>query len=313
MKKIEKSNKILWTLIGIGSIMLLLLILISSIIDIGERLANIHIYISYAYYVLIALIVIVCIVFPVIHILSAPSFQLNNDTDSNKQAKRKNKNHKTLKKIAKNIIENNDSIPDIRKEVLKTVLSNRKELQNQMEPIINLYIKEDISKVINKYSANVFFKTALSQNSNLDAFAIIMCNIQMVKEIVYISGYRPSNTKLNKLTFKILRNVLVSYGINEGNISDMVNKFLNSTTSFIPIIGSLVEMGVQGSVNAFLTARVGIQTRKFLFKEYHLSNVIDNELEEKEAKNRVTELKKEIEKMKKEDKQQKKEREKIFK
>ena len=313
MKKIEKSNKILWTLIGIGSIMLLLLILISSIIDIGERLANIHIYISYAYYVLIALIVIVCIVFPVIHILSAPSFQLNNDTDSNKQAKRKNKNHKTLKKIAKNIIENNDSIPDIRKEALKTVLSNRKELQKQMEPIINLYIKEDISKVINKYSANVFFKTALSQNSNLDAFAIIMCNIQMVKEIVYISGYRPSNTKLNKLTFKILRNVLVSYGINEGNISDMVNKFLNSTTSFIPIIGSLVEMGVQGSVNAFLTARVGIQTRKFLFKEYHLSNVIDNELEEKEAKNRVSELKKEIEKMKKEDKQQKKEREKIFK
>lgn len=313
MKKIEKSNKILWTLIGIGSAILLLLILISSIIDIGERLSTIHIYVSYIYYVLIALIVIICIVFPIIHILSAPSFKLNNETDPIKQTKRKNSNYKTLKKIAKNIIENNDNIPDVRKAALSAVLSNKKELQKQLEPIINLYIKEEISKVINRNAANVFFKTAISQNSNLDALAIIMCNIQMVKEIVYISGYRPSNIKLNKLTFKILRNVLISYGINEGNVSDMVNKFLNSSTSFIPIIGSLVEMGVQGTVNAFLTARIGIQTRKFLFKEYHLANVIDNELEEKEAKTRISELKKEVEQMRKEDRQNKKEREKQVK
>lgn len=303
----NKNKNKFWILIGIGSAILLLLILISSIIQIGERLATIHIYVSYAYYILLTIMIIALIIYPTIYILSSPSFKINDDSDPMKQTKRKNHNYKTLKKIAKNIIENNENIPLIRKESLKTVLNNKKELQNQLEPIINLYIKEDISKIMNKHAINVFVRTALSQNNNLDAISIIMSNVEMVKEIVYTAGYRPSNAKLSKLTFKILRNVLISYGINEIKISDMVKTFLKTSTQFTAVIGPLVEMSLQGTANALLTYRVGIQTRKFLFKEYHLSNVIDNELEIKEAETRITELKKEIERMRKEDKQMKKE------
>lgn len=305
-----KQNKKIWIPLGIGSSIILILILIGSIIQIGEKLATIHIYLSYGFYALIILVTIFLIIIPLVKLLSAPSFKLTHYDDEEKKTKRKHANYKTLKKIALNLIESENSIPSERKEDLKKSLHNKKELYKKLEPIINLYIKKDISKIINRSGIDVFFRTAISQNNNLDAVAIIFANIQMVKKIVYAAGYRPTNTKMSILTVKVLRNVLISYGLNEANISNLVQMFLKagkqSFEKMAIIIGPMVDMCVQGTANAFLTMRVGIKLRKFLFEEYNLSLIQDEELEIDEAERRIKELKDEVALMIKEDKINKK-------
>lgn len=310
-----KQNKKLWITLGIGASILLILILIGSILQIGEKLATIHIYLAYGFYILIALLTIILIIYPVIKIFSAPSFKLSHYDDEEKREKCKTSNYRTLKKIAQNLINSENSIPIERKEELKKVLNNKKELHRKLEPIIKLYIKNDISKIINKNGMDVFLRTALSQNSNLDAIAIIMANIQMAKQIVYTAGYRPTNTKMSILTVKLLRNVLISYGLNEANISNLVQMFLKASKQSFEkmaiIIGPMVDMCVQGTANAFLTMRVGINLRKFLFEEYHLSLITDEELDVEEAERRIKEVKEEITTMIKEDKQRKKNKEEL--
>ena len=48
----KKKTNIIWYLIAIGFITLFLLVLLSSIISIGERLRGLHLYVEIGFYIL---------------------------------------------------------------------------------------------------------------------------------------------------------------------------------------------------------------------------------------------------------------------
>ena len=56
MKK-KDSTKIFWYAIAIGFILLFVLILLSSVLDVGERLRQVHPYVEYGFYGLAFLLV----------------------------------------------------------------------------------------------------------------------------------------------------------------------------------------------------------------------------------------------------------------
>ncbi|PKK96526.1 MAG: hypothetical protein CVV58_05890, partial [Tenericutes bacterium HGW-Tenericutes-3] len=63
MKK-KDSTKLFWYLIAIGFIVLFILILLSSVLDVGERLRTIHPYVEYGFYGLAAILVYLLIIRP---------------------------------------------------------------------------------------------------------------------------------------------------------------------------------------------------------------------------------------------------------
>ena len=70
MKK--SKTKIFWISIAIGCLIVFTLMLLSSVINIGERLRKLHVSVEIAFYVLVFLIVFLVIINPIRIILTSP-------------------------------------------------------------------------------------------------------------------------------------------------------------------------------------------------------------------------------------------------
>src|SRR5690554_1650727 len=101
MKK-KDSTKIFWYLTAIGFIILFLLMLLSSILDVGERLRNISQYLEYAFYVITVLLVYVLILRPVHIILFSPTFSVQTTLDDEKASV---KNFRLYKRVVKRLVD----------------------------------------------------------------------------------------------------------------------------------------------------------------------------------------------------------------
>ena len=100
----------------------------------------------------------------------------------------------------------------------------------------------------------------------------------MIKDIVFLYGFRPSDTKLMKIFSTVLSNSLIAYGLGNVRIGNSVVKTMGDMAKGIPILGSaisvLVDSSVQGLSNATLTAVIGRQTVSYLKREYRLQNIL---------------------------------------
>lgn len=257
-----KKKNIIWIMIGIGSVIIILLILISSILDVGEHLRKINKYVEYAFYALSFLLVYFLILNPLRIIIFAPTFSVATILDKDVKHKRK-----TYKKVTKNLIRSG-SLKEEDKNLLVQSLKNGSNLDEALNTYFNKSLKAEINKIIIRNAKSVMVSTAISQNGRLDFISVVVINIKMIKEIVLKCGFRPSYPKLGKLAANVFSTALIAEGLEGLDFSDL---FPTSTTNFlseIPLIKPVASSILQGISNALLTIRIGIVTRKYLFTEY---------------------------------------------
>ena len=113
-------------------------------------------------------------------------------------------------------------------------------------------------------------------------------NLQMIKDIVFLYGFRPSDAKLMKIFGAVVRNSLISFGLGSLQIGNAVAQTGGDAARSIPFLGSaisaLVDSSIQGLTNGTLTAVIGYQTIRYLNREYRLQNILDGvEVTESEA------------------------------
>lgn len=275
----KKKINIFWILIGIGVLIFMLLILVSNVLDVGEKLRNINKYLEYGFYVLSVLLLYFLIVNPIRIILFAPTFSIVTVLDEEN-----NKNYKVYKKVAKTLLENKD-LDENDKLKLKSGLSNKDELKETISRIYDSSIKKQINKIILKNAKTVFISTAISQNGKLDMLTVLSVNIKMIKDIVNRSGFRPSYAKLGKLSIKVLSTALIAENL-EG--LDFTDVFPQSTTNFlaeIPLVKPIASSVLNGLSNALLTLRVGICTRRYLFSD--MNKVTQDDIRKRSIKESV--------------------------
>lgn len=259
--KITKKINIFWYLIAIGVFFIFLLMLLSSVLNVGERLTTIHPYLAYGFYVLVTLVVYFLIINPIRIILIAPSFSVATVLD--------NKNPKTkaiYKRVAKNLLKEND-ITEKDKLLLRDSLKDQDKLQHALQIIFERTIKQSLNKIIVNNAKTVLISTAISQNGRLDMITVMVVNIKMIKELVIKCGFRPSFKNLSKLTINVFTTALIAEGLENINFDEM---FPNSTTGIfqeIPFIKPITSSIVNGISNALLTARIGIVARRYLFSD----------------------------------------------
>ena len=257
-----KKRNTFWIMILIGVGLVIMLILVSSVISVGERLRGISEYLEYAFYVLAALLVYFLIINPIRIILFAPSFSL---TAVNNAKNRKNK--RMSRKITRNLIKSEELKPEDKK-LLALGLKDQDLLEENLDTYFNKILKGEINRIIMKTATTVMVSTAISQNGRLDLITVLVCNLKMIKEIVLKCGFRPSYAKIGKLSVNVLGTALIAEGLEGLDFNDV---FPASTTNFlseIPLIKPLASSIIQGISNALLTLRVGAITRKYLFSEY---------------------------------------------
>ena len=259
------GKKRFWVLMGIGSLIIIFFILISNILEVGLRLRNIHEYVEYSFYGLSVIIVYFLFINPIRVIVLSPTFTVDAMLSDD------NHRHKIYRDAA-NVLLKNDSITDTDKELLKSSIGNRQDLQNALQTVFKTTIKDNINKTIVKNSKSVLVTTALSQNGNLDMLSVIIVNLKMIREIVELSGFRPSYPYLAKLSVNVLVTSLIAEGIEDMDIGEYMPTKISETLTDIPFLKTISSSVIGGIANSTLTCRVGVITQKYLYNDNKLLN-----------------------------------------
>ena len=266
---IKKENKRIWITIGIASFTILVIIVTSCIIDIYEKAYNINEYFGYGVLAVLLLLILFFIIIPLIKVLCAPTFTLDASKNDEHLSR---KRFRTLKIVAKNIVKGKNSVPDNVKQCLMDSLNDRYQLRDELNLVYDKYIKKDINKIIWATSAKVACSTGVSKNNTFDAATTIISNVRMIMQIVIKCGYRPTYTKLGKLMFKVFRNALIAYSIESSNVAEWLVNACSKFFKDLPAIGKPIAAIMEGAANGFLTARIGVITRKYLYSEFKINN-----------------------------------------
>ncbi|MDE6613537.1 MAG: YcjF family protein, partial [Clostridia bacterium] len=151
-----------------------------------------------------------------------------------------------------------------------------------MDGLTELYtgsVKKSAKELIFKSSLKTATYSALSQTNKTDAALVAFLNLQLIKDLVFLYGFRPSDVKLVKIFGRVLQNSLIAYGLGSVKIGNSIVKTMGDAVRGIPILGSaisvLVDSSVQGLTNGVLTAVIGYQTIKYLNYEYRLQEILD--------------------------------------
>lgn len=257
----NKTSKRLWIAVGIGALILMLLIIVASVINLGERLSLIHPYVSYGFYGLSFILVWFLIINPIRIIVFSPAFNIETVLD-----KPSKKRYLTYKKVAKNLMKNDD-ISEREKMELKAAIKDPEELLKALQHLYNTTIKKKVNKVIFRHAKTVIITTAISQNGRLDFFATLTVNIRMIKEIVVTCGFRPNYKNLSKLTLRVMSTALIAEGLENIEFSELLPASTQGFFRSIPFARIVTDSIAQGIGNGILTLRIGIVTRKYLFAD----------------------------------------------
>ncbi len=261
MKKQKKDRtKVLYYIIAIGCLIIFALILLSSLMDIGEKLRKISLYLEIGFYVLVALIVYIAIIHPIIVIVKSPSLSIVTTMD-----KMDHRAVAVYKKVAKEIVKNND-LPQ-EQVVLLTKYKENEELLLNLSFVFDKSIKKQLNKIIIHNAKTVMISTAICQSARFDLMTVFAINLRMIKQLVLKCGFRPSMKNLSKLTVNVFGTALIAEGLENLSLEDILPKNAISAISDVPMLGKILESVTQGAANALLTIRIGCVARRFLFSD----------------------------------------------
>ncbi len=248
------------------------------------NLNNIAGYVSIAFAVVLYIFLYIV---PVIKIKKTKSFTTNVNANNAKDAKKHNK--KMREEIADKMIEftaTTEGIGWYRSDLIGKLAiarqtKNDEELKNILTELYNTDVKKTANSIIREHAVRVGITTAISQSEKLDSMFVAIYEINLIKDLVFLYGYRPSEAQLLKIYTNVIHNALIAYGVQgvtQGLATGVAQK-IGQSAKGIPLLGNaiatVIDSASQGVVNGSLTVVIGIQTKKYLMKEYKLQNLLD--------------------------------------
>lgn len=261
MAKVKKDrSKHLFYVIAIGVLILFLLILVSSLLDIGEKLRRISVYLEYGFYALVVVLFYFVILQPIIIIVKSPSLSIATSLDQNNP-----KAISIYKRVAKNIVKSNE-LPQEQKMLL-TQYKNKEELLFNLQYVFENSVKKQLNHIIIHDAKTVMISTAICQSARFDMITVFAVNLKMVKELVVQCGFRPSMKNLSKLTINVFGTALIAEGLENLKLEDIIPKTSLEFLNNMPYLGVVLESVMQGAANALMTLRIGCVCRRYLFND----------------------------------------------
>ena len=140
---------------------------------------------------------------------------------------------------------------------------------------IHVKLTEKADKIIFETASAVFVSTAISQNGKLDAFTVLAAQIRLIWKVAHIYWQRPSLKNLQQLYSNVAINAMAANTIEQIDISQqiqpIISAILKSPGKHFPVVGNaahlITESIMEGTVNAFLSLRVGVLTKNYCFPE----------------------------------------------
>lgn len=249
------------------------------------KLWDIHMYAGIAAAAVSVLLFILLFVVPLVKIVKAPHFEVN--VNARTAAAAKKHNRRVRHEIACKMIDLTAKVQGVgwysSEEVGAVAIAERagdeKALMQALTALYKGSVKKSAKDLILKSAVRSGMYSAVSQTNKVDALLVAFIDIQLVKDLVFLYGFRPSDAKLAKIFARVLQNSLIAYGLGGVRIGNTIVKTMGDAVKGIPLLGSaisaVVDSSVQGLTNGVLTAVMGYQTIKYLNDEYRLQEILD--------------------------------------
>ncbi len=249
------------------------------------RIYDLHPYAGYAAGVVCVVIYIVLFIVPVVKVIHTDAFITNVNAYTARGAQKHNR--KVRHDIADKIIDLTASVEGVGWYNSEVVGRLAIAMRTNNEPDVKKTLTELYQGSVKRSAKDLIFKSALksatysaiSQTAKVDAALVVFVNIQLIKDLVFLYGFRPSDAKLLRIFGRVIQNSLIAYGVGGMNIGSSVVKTMGDAVKGIPILGSaisaIVDSSVQGLTNGVLTTVIGYQTIRYLMQEYRLQDILD--------------------------------------
>ncbi len=259
---IKNVKNILYPL-GIVISLVFLLIIINQLVSFYHNLSSIHPIVGIVGTSLLGIVLVGLLAIPFILIAKLPAplpFPDNNQDLELYQQKFK-------EKLAKHPVSRKNNLDPHNPEQLK---------------VIDEKLKERSDKIIFESASAVFISTAISQNGKLDAFTVMAAQVRLIWKVAHVYWQRPSLKNLQQLYANVAMNAMAAASLEQIDLSQQIQPILNamlkSPGKHIPVVGNaahiITDSILEGTVNAFLTLRVGVLTKNYCFPEVRTVNEI---------------------------------------
>lgn len=257
----KKYTKTFWVLIGLGALFFVVILLLSSVLSLGERLRSLSVVLEISFYVVAAILFSLLILRPIFLVVFSPTFSIDTLFDEETNAK---KNFAMYRRVAKNIAEE----PYLSTEQIAIIddsLNDALKLKQNLSKVFDDTIKKELNKIIVRHAETVFLSTAISQNGRLDMAAVLVINLRLIKELVMKCGFRPSYPALGKLSLNVMSSAIIAETLEGIDFNELFPSQGVNFLSEVPILKIVTGSLAQGVGNALLSLRVGIICRNYLF------------------------------------------------
>lgn len=249
-----------------------------------------------------------CFIVIIVKIFSKHSFDLEFQKRKDGHYSERN-NNKVRWEIAKNIVDQSVVLNYLDKMDDKKVLTSKEAEKiasfRKMQNLVNKYpenkipsshkedsinlaeslaismrkdgvIYQKAKSLILKRSLSTGCLTALSQNTMVDASVVVVKNMQLIKDLIWLYGFRPTNAEMTKILEKVVKSVCLSIGLNTmQNGTNMAGKIFNkdSNNFLVQVLGQALNMGAQFIGNGAMTYMVGKYTINALLRQYKVQDI----------------------------------------
>ncbi len=137
-------------------------------------------------------------------------------------------------------------------------------------------IYKKAKKLILRRAVSTGCLTALSQNAIVDASVVAIKNVQLIKDLIWLYGFRPTNAEMTKILSRVVRNVCIAIGLNSmPKSTTWASKVFNKDSSnfLIQLLGQAIDMGAQFLGNGAMTYLVGKYTVNALLSQYRIQDL----------------------------------------
>jgi hypothetical protein len=133
-----------------------------------------------------------------------------------------------------------------------------------------LSIKADI--VIQNTAKSIFLTTSISQNGKLDALTVFITQSKMIWDLAHIYYQRPAPKDIVALYANVGATTFLAAQIEDLDFSEQLEPVFgtimqNSALKSVPFVSSItniiMDSLLEGTINAFLTLRVGVITKRY--------------------------------------------------
>ncbi len=253
------------------------IVILDSVLSIGNKIGNAtHVYVEYAFYLIILLLITAYIIRPVLKVCYTPEIPVLTVNE--------NADMKQLYKFAYRLANNCSYIKNSElsvqhsnafKNAIKINRNDKALLIKEISQEIDRRIKGDkllrvdgINKMIYDAGKASFAYTSVSQDGKLDAVLLLIVNCKLIYDIVRASGFRPSFIQLSKLYIEVLGMILLTYSDVLSNVAKGTGNFVAGLLQGVPLLGgvlnTITKSVVDGGFNALMTLRIGYATRSYL-------------------------------------------------